>query len=50
MCREASGMFADGEIVWSRRPDAGVKSCAGRKGLRRTMVAIKHWLTKEQLY
>src|SRR5579871_5546234 len=28
-----AALFADGEIVWSRRPDAGVKSRAGSKGL-----------------
>jgi hypothetical protein len=38
---------ADGEAVWSRRPDAGVKCRAGSKGVREAMVANKHWLTKE---
>ena len=27
MCRKARDALADGEIVWSWRPDAGVKSC-----------------------
>jgi hypothetical protein len=44
MCRLTSGADADGEAVW---PDAGVKSCAGSKGLRETTVANKHWLTEE---
>ena len=35
MCRLTSGAGADGEAVWSRRPDAGVKSCAGSKGVLR---------------
>ncbi len=36
-CRKTNGRFADGEVVWSRRPDAGAKlammlaSC-GRRG------------------
>jgi len=30
-----AALFADGEVVWSRRPDAGVKSRAGSKGVRR---------------
>ncbi len=25
MCRETNGTFADGEVVWSRCPDAGAK-------------------------
>jgi len=31
MCLLTSGTEADGEIVWSRRPDAGVKSKRSRK-------------------
>jgi len=33
-CRWTSGMDADGEIVWSRRPDAGVKSATMPKASR----------------
>jgi hypothetical protein len=39
--------LADGEGVWSRRPEAGVKFRVSSKGVREAMVANKHWLTKE---
>jgi len=34
-CCQTCGIDTDGEIVWSRRPDAGVKSRAGCKGVLR---------------
>jgi hypothetical protein len=42
-----NGTDADGEGVWSRRPDAGAKFRASSKGFREATVAIKHWLTEE---
>jgi hypothetical protein len=38
---------ADGEAVWSWRPDAGVKFRVGSKGFREATVASRHWLTEE---
>ena len=49
-CRQTSGTDADGEIVWSRRPDAGVKSAAMLKASQPATVAIEHWLTEESAY
>ena len=50
MRRLTSGASADGEIVWSWRPDAGAKLHAGSKGLREATVANEHWFTEEITY
>ena len=42
-----SGIGADGEVVWSWRPDAGAKSRVCSKGFREATVANKHWFTEE---
>src|SRR5271165_446377 len=39
MCRETSGPFADGEVVWSWRAHAGAKLSQDSKGLVRATVA-----------
>ena len=39
MCRETSGPFADGEVVWSWRAHAGAKLSQDSKGLARATVA-----------
>ena len=47
LLRKTTDDAADGEVVWSRRPDAGAKLRAGPKGLRKATVANRHWFTEE---
>jgi hypothetical protein len=48
--RGAYASFADGEIAWSWRPDAGAKFRLCSKGASGTTVANEHWFTEESAY
>jgi hypothetical protein len=50
MCLLTSGTDADGEVAWSRRPDAGVKPWLCSKGACKATVANEHWFTEERAY
>jgi hypothetical protein len=49
-CLLTSGTEADGEVAWSWRPDAGVKSRLCSKGAPEATVANEHWFTEESAY
>jgi len=49
-CRVTRGIDANGEIVWSWRPDAGAKSWLRSKGAGWATVANEHWFTEESTY